>query len=134
MSCVIIHENGEETSDTVATKTYGTLQHTWKTPTYEIHLYAKKRGKAGTENKFEFPPPMDTPLLFGKCLLINPAGDLTIELWREFYESTMKFEDIEASECESEDEVVEGAEYSNGYLKDDFVVSDNELEEEAYKN
>jgi hypothetical protein len=134
MSCVIIHENGEETSDTVAHKTYGTLQHTWKTPTYEIHLYAKKRGKAGTENKFEFPPPMDTPLLFGKCLLMNPAGDLTLEMWREFYESTMQFEDIEASECESEDEVIEGGEYTNGYLKDDFVVSDNELEEEAYKN
>ena len=71
--------------------------------------------------------------MFGKCLLINPAGDLTLEMWREFYESTMQFEDIEESECESEDEVVEG-EYSNGYLKDDFVVSDNELEEEAYKN
>ena len=133
MSCVIIHENGEETSDTVAHKTYGTLQHTWKTSTYEIHLYAKKRGKAGTENKFEFPPPMDTPLFFGKCLLMNPSGDLTVEMWRDFYESTMQFEDI-ASESESEEEKVEGGEYSNGYLKDDFVVSDNELEEEAYKN
>jgi hypothetical protein len=44
----------------------------------------------------------------------------------------MQFENIEASENES-DEEVEG-EFSQGYLKDDFVVSDNELEEEPYKN
>ena len=38
----------------------------------------------------------------------------------------MQFEDIAETESESEEEV-EG-EYSNGYLKDGFVVSDNELE------
>lgn len=132
MSCVIIHENGDETVDVVTHKTYGTLQHAWKTPNHEIHLYAKKRGRAGTENKFEFPPPMDSKLLFGKCLLVNPAGELTIDMWHDFYESIMQFEDIEETESDSE-EPVEG-EYSHGYLKDDFVVSDNELEEEPYKN
>jgi hypothetical protein len=132
MSCVIIHENGEETVDHVTHKTYGSLQHTWKTPTHEIHLYAKRRGRAGTENKFEFPPPMDTKLLFGKCLLVNPAGELTLDAWHAFYESIMQFEDIEDTESEPE-EHVEG-EFSHGYLKDDFVVSDNELEEEPYKN
>jgi len=132
MSCVIIRDNGDETSEPVAHKTYGTLQHTWETPTGEIQLYAKKRGRPGTENKFEFPPPMDRALLFGKCLLLNPAGDLTLEMWRDFYESTMQFEDIE-SESESEPDKVDG-ECSNGYLKDGFVVSDNELEEEPYKN
>jgi hypothetical protein len=132
MSCVIIHENGEETVDTVVHKTYGSLQHSWKTATGEIHLYAKKRGRAGTENKFEFPPPMDTKLLFGKCLLVNPTGDLTLDMWKEFYETTMQFETIEETESEISEEVT--GEFSHGYLKDDFVVSDNELEEEPYKN
>jgi len=121
MSCVIIHENGEETVDTAEPKPYGTLQHTWKTPTHEIHLYAKKRGRAGTENKYEFPPPMDTKLWFGKCLLMNPDGDLTVDMWRTFYESVMQFEDLGT---ESEEEEC--------YFKD--LVSDNELEEEPYKN
>jgi len=130
---IIIHPNGEETIDTLQScKSYGSLQHTWKTPTYEIHLYAKKRGKAGTENKYEFPPPVDAVLYFGKCLLTNPSGDLTIEMWHEFYESIMQFENIEETENESEDDLPEG-EYTQGYLKDDFVVSDHELEEEPYK-
>ena len=132
MSVVIIHPNGEESLDTLQSfKSYGSLQHTWKTSTYEIHLYAKKRGKAGTENKYEFPPPVDNVLYFGKCLLVNPSGDLTIEMWHEFYESIMQFESIEETESEAE-ELPEG-EYTNGYLKDGFVVSDNELEEEPYK-
>ena len=132
MSVVIIHPNGEETVDNIQSfKSYGSLQHTWKAATYEIHLYAKKRGKAGTENKYEFPPPVDNVLYFGKCLLVNPSGDLTIEMWHEFYESIMQFESIEETESEPED-LPEG-EYTNGYLKDGFVVSDNELEEEPYK-
>jgi hypothetical protein len=39
----------------------------------------------------------------------------------------MQFEDIEETEEEEEE-----GEFSNGYLKDGFVVSDNELEEEPY--
>jgi len=42
----------------------------------------------------------------------------------------MQFEDIEETE-EEEEEIVDG-EYTHGYLKDGFVVSDNELEEEPY--
>lgn len=123
MSVVIIDKNGNLSSETYTS--YGSLQHTWKTLKYEIQLYGKTDGKAGNENKYEFPPPVDNVLFFGKCMLVNPSGDITIEQWNDFYESIMQFEDIE-TESESEDEV-EG-EYTNGYLKDGFVVSDNELE------
>jgi len=132
MSAVIIHANGEESVETISSyKSYGSLRHSWKTSKGEIHLYAKKKGKAGDENKYEFPPPVDSELYFGKCLLVNPDGDLTVERWNEFYEKIMKFEDIEQTESE-EEEMPEG-EYTNGYLKDGFIVSDNELEEEPYK-
>jgi hypothetical protein len=132
MSVVVVHANGEMTMESKPSgyKSYGSLQHSWKTLTHDIQLYAKKRGKAGHENKYEFPPPVDDVLYFGSCLLVNPSGDLTIEMWNDFYESIMQFEDIEGTE-EEEEEIPEG-EFSNGYLKDGFVVSDNELEEEAY--
>ncbi len=132
MNAVIIHANGEETAETISSyKTYGSLRHSWKTPNGEIQLYAKKKGRAGNENKYEFPPPIDSELYFGKCLLVNTVGDLTIEMWHDFYEKIMQFEDIENTESE-EEEMPEG-EYTNGYLKDGFIVSDNELEEEPYK-
>ena len=132
MSVVIIDTDGNVMTDTIQSyKSYGTLQHSWKTLKHEIQLYAKKRGKAGNENKYEFPPPVDNVLYFGKCLLVNPSGDLTVEMWNDFYESIMRFENIEETESESEEEEVDG-EYTNGYLKDGFVVSDNELEEEPY--
>jgi hypothetical protein len=99
---------------------------------YSIHLYAKTTGRANQENKYEFPPPMDKHLFFGKCILVNPSGELTVEMWNEFYESIMQFEDIEQTESSEEEDLPPGK-YSHGYLKDDFVVSDNELEEEPYK-
>jgi hypothetical protein len=133
MSVVVVHTNGEMTMESKPSgyKSYGSLQHSWKTLTHDIQLYAKKRGKAGDENKYEFPPPVDSALYFGRCLLVNPSGDLTIEMWNEFYEGIMQFEDIENTEDEEEEDMPEG-EYTNGYLKDGFVVSDNELEEEPY--
>ncbi len=132
MSVVVVHANGDLTMESKPSgyKSYGSLQHTWKTLTHDIQLYAKKRGKAGTENKYEFPPPVDSALYFGDCLLVNTSGDLTPEMWNEYYEGVMQFEDIAETEDE-EEEVVEG-EFSHGYLKDGFVVSDNELEEEPY--
>ena len=129
---IVITENGEEIMEqSPLNKSYGSLQHTWKTPSYEINLYAKKRGKAGGENTYEFPPPMDKSLFFGKCLLTSSV-DLTLEMWHSFYENVMKFEDIEDTE-EEEEESIEGEVTKEGYLKDGFVVSDNELEEEPYK-
>jgi len=127
MSVVIVDKKGNLSSDTIQSyESYGTLQHTWKTLKYEIQLYGKTDGKAGNENKYDFPPPVDNVLFFDKCVLVNPSGEMTIEKWNDFYESIMQFEDIAETESESEEEV-EG-EYSNGYLKDGFVVSDNELE------
>ena len=132
MSVVIVHSSGELTMDTIQHyKTYGSLQHSWKTLTHEIHLYGKKKGKAGDENKYEFPPPVENILFFKSCLLVNPSGDLTLEMWNEFYDSIMQVEDLE-TEDEMEKEI-DDVNYSHGYLKDDFVVSDNELEEEPYK-
>lgn len=108
--------------------TYGTLRATWKYKQMEVHLYAKTKGR--NPNQFDFPPPADQELFFGKCLLVNPAGDLTIDDWTQLYEGIMQFEDLHSEE-ESEEEVVENC-TKEGYEKDGFVVSDSELEEEPY--
>lgn len=114
MSVVIIQPSGELKMDTIShIKTYGSLQHTWKTLTHEIQLYGKKKGKPENENKYEFPHPIDT-LFYGSCLLVNPSGDFTIEMWNDFYESMIQ------PEQEEEEDIKE------------FAGLD-ELEEEPYK-
>ena len=121
--------------------------HTWKVclgNDFNIELYGKIKGRAGQENKYEMPPPFDTTLLFGTCVLINENGDLTLQEWEKIYEHLYGgFEDIgsEDSEEEEDDESVEYETTKSGYKKDGFVVDDgdddlfeyeDELSEEEY--
>lgn len=122
MSAVMINMHGVKTTlDTVSIKSFGKLQHTWCTPAMDIQLYAKKRGRAGTENMYKFPSPVDDNIYFGDCLLINSSGgDLLIEEWDAFYT-------VDEEEDADEEETDEEEEEDGGIL-----VSDNELEEEPY--
>ena len=47
-----------------------------------IELWARNDGKANTENKYDFPPPVDTKLYFGTCCLvsINPVDGKYLDL------------------------------------------------------
>lgn len=103
-----------------------------------VELWSKNSGKANTENKYDFPPPIDKDLYFGACLLTAKDEDaeyidLTLEDWNIFYEKLFGgFEDLAATAEEDENEEDELAnipdEYktSGGYLNDGFVVDDNE--------
>ena len=107
------------------------LQTAWG----DVHLYARTAGKANSENKYEFPPPVDATLYFGKCLLVNKkdgaVADYSVAQWTALYNKLYGgFEDL-GEEDESEDESVESR-TRDGYAKDGFVVSDDELEEEEY--
>lgn len=107
-----------------------------------VELWAKDQGKANTENKYDMPPPVDTALYFGTCCLMktDEAGESILELttkeWTKMYETLFGgFEDLDTEEEPSEDElenVPEELKTKNGYLKDGFVVDDEELEEEEY--
>ena len=106
---------------------------------YTISLYGKTTGRANYENKYEFPPPVDSTLFFGNCVLIakNIEGvivDLTEDMWEKIYETLYGgFEDIceEDSECESDSDGEEvGKRTKNGYVKDGFVVDDDEDEDD----
>ena len=103
---------------------------------YDIYLFGKVNGRANTENKYDFPPPVDNVLFFGNCLLVscfngtNVLSDLTIKQWDNIYEHLFGgFEDL-GSETSSEDElenVPDDMKTEEGYLKDNFVVDDNEI-------
>ena len=108
----------------------------------QYEIYGKKTGRANTENKYELPPPIDTVLLFGSLCIIKKdkdgnVHDLTSGEWNTVYESLYGgFEDIcdEEDEIRSMDSLVYGDEdYTNeGYLKDGFVIDNDELEPEDY--
>ena len=106
---------------------------------YFVTLFGKIDGKAGSENKYDFPPPVDHTLFFGTCSLVaklqeKEGGELvytnlSVELWNKIYEKLFGcFEDLSATYKEDEEEIDELAlipkekKTKDGYLKDGFVV------------
>jgi hypothetical protein len=121
---------------------------------HKVLLFAKSTGKAGSENKYDFPPPVDSTLFFGACVLVGikmgQPVDLTVDQWLKFYEFLFGgFEDIGSDDTEEieldTDEEIQAIEQSikettgktvsiqvtkQGYLKDDFIVDDSDGSEE----
>jgi len=105
-----------------------------------VTLYSRNTGKANTENKYEFPPPVDNLLFFGVCALVaedkeHNLIDLSIDEWNKFYEYLFGgFENLADTSKEDEneidelDDVPDNLKTKSGYLKDDFIVDDNQLE------
>ena len=105
---------------------------------YFISVHAKTDGRANSENKYDFPPPIDTKLFFGNCVILakikNDDGkqvyiNLSLELWEKIYEKLFGgFEDLASTAIEDENEIDELANVpkdkktKQGYLKDGFVV------------
>jgi hypothetical protein len=107
-----------------------------------ISLYGKTSGRAGQENKYDFPPPVDTILFFGSCILVanvSPDGktcdDLNTDRWEAIYEALFcGFEDIGDESEESEDDVDSDVPRTkDGYVKDGFVV-DEDNDDDDYES
>lgn len=119
----------------------------------EYRLYASKEGDAGSENKYEFPPPADSSLFFGECAVAkfaitsNPTRprfeNLSLSEWEKTVETLYGgFEDIgDTSSCDEADAkedrmLVAAAEKEelaanlsrtrHGYVRDGFVVDDDD--------
>lgn len=117
---------------------------------YRVSVYGKTAGKAGQENKYDFPPPIDTTLFFGACVLVNTDADnrildLSVEAWTRVYEHLFGgFEDLGDDDDDSADmdtdEEVEALKQSgqvvqqtkHGYVKDGFIVDSDEAEDSDY--
>jgi hypothetical protein len=109
---------------------------------YTVDLYGKTEGKANTENKYDFPPPVDNTLFFGSCALVcrneeSKMISLSLELWNKIYEKLFGgFENLADTCIDDEEEEDELAGVSaekktkQGYLKDGFVVDSEEDENE----
>jgi len=112
-------------------------QNVWNIKKFSIELYGKTNGRAGQENKYDFPPPVDKVLFFGSCLLVNRGSDgsisdLTVKDWEVIYEDLFGgFEDIDDEDTdEDEDSDEDVSKTKEGYEKDGFIVDDDEEEEE----
>jgi hypothetical protein len=131
------------------------LQHTWGAEDgldQSIKLYAKNTGRAGQENKYDFPPPVDEVLYFGSCALVGSdlstgkPVDLDEEDWEEIYEFLFGgFEDLGSEDSEDEEDVDTDEELEaiqkttgtvvkqtkQGYAKDGFIVEDEDEDAES---
>jgi len=112
---------------------------------YFIEVYAKTDGRANSENKYDFPPPIDNKLFFGSCAILaylkkedgsKTYSDLSLPLWNKIYEKLFGgFEDLSATAIEDEAEEDELANVpkekktKQGYLKDGFVVDSSDTDE-----
>ena len=124
------------------------LQTTWLTSVddeeFIVDLWARESGKANQENKYDFPPPVDTNLYFGNCALVRRPENtteldpskveylsLTVKEWEKVYEALFGgFEDLDCDEESSEDEldaIPNSMKTKEGYLKDEFIASDTDV-------
>jgi len=125
----------------------------WKTKVkgekYKVYVYGKEEGKANTENKYDFPPPIDTTLFYGNCVVLCKKEideeyeyfNLDVALWEKIYEKLFGgFEDLVTTSKEDEEEedelenIPKEKKTKHGYLKDGFVVDSSDDSEEQVSN
>jgi hypothetical protein len=113
---------------------------------YFVEVFAKTNGRPNSENKYDFPPPIDNKLFFGSCAILtylkNEHGnksyvDLNIPLWNKIYEKLFGgFEDLTVTSKNDEDEedeldnIPKEKKTKNGYLKDGFVIDNSDVDED----
>jgi len=93
-------------------------RHTWKYKNKWVSVYAKNKGRANSENKYDLPPPIDNDLYFGNLLVIMHTNETPADSEVCDFDKETWFESVSPSQKTKE-----------GYLKDGFVVSDD-IEEE----
>jgi hypothetical protein len=114
---------------------------------YCIQVFAKDEGRANSENKYDFPPPIDNKLFYGCCAIVahikNGDGsklytNLTLPMWEKIYEKLFGgFEDLGATAADDNNEedelenVPKHKKTKHGYLKDGFVVDSSDADESA---
>lgn len=127
---------------------------TWMLPgessTIFVRVFGKTEGRAGSENKSELPPPVDTTLFFGNIAIVAYIGTdietarptpLSIERLDGLFELLVggvedlgvaaadKADAAEDQEADEEDEDALLPRTREGYAKDGFVVDDEDVED-----
>lgn len=110
------------------------LAHTWSVEfndtEYKMEIYGKVTGRANTENKYEFPPPIDNVLFFGSCAAVLYVNNKMTDMGTSEFKDIMDhlyggYSDIgdEEDEEEEDEDDIGLPKTKHGYVKDDFVVS-----------
>ena len=115
------------------------IRYTWQVGNSGfVSIYGKDNGRAGSENKFDLPPPLDNSLFFGAMALVfhknkkpknSEIKDFKVKDWEKVYEKLMGgFEDLgEEDSTESEEEIPVEHLSKQGYSKEDgFIVEDSD--------
>jgi hypothetical protein len=102
---------------------------------FSVRLFGKTAGRGTQENKYEFPPPVDSLLLFGNCVLVNVINDIAVDVskdeWTSIYEGLyggfINTGDSDESESDEGSEIGERdiVLTKDGYEKNAFIVDDN---------
>ena len=126
------------------------VRHTWEFKnngeTYYISVFAKDKGRANSENKYDLPPPIDSILYYGTLLLVKTFNkdnfendnldNLSLEEWEKCYEKLFGgFESLGEDDSEEPDElddISDSEKTKEGYHKDGFVVDDDDEDDEDY--
>ncbi len=128
---------------------------TWLLPaegaTIFVKVFGKTEGRAGSENKSELPPPVDTTLFFGNIAIVAFMGadaetaqptPLSVQRLEGLFElliggvedlggaSADKADAVEDQEAEEGDDDALIPRTREGYAKDGFVVEDDEDDED----
>jgi hypothetical protein len=114
---------------------------------YYVQVYGKTDGRANSENKYDFPPPIDNKLFYGSCAIIGQIKkddgsrmytNLSIPIWDKIYEKLFGgFEDLSSTAKEDEEEedelenIPKERKTKEGYLKDGFVVDGSDDDDES---
>lgn len=125
-------------------------RHIWsnikiKKNIYNIEIWSRNDGKANTENKYDFPPPIDKDLYFGNCAILQidiktkKYKNLTKDIWDKVYEKLFgNFENLndtydidDNEEDELKDIKKDLKTKKSEYLKDGFVVDSDDEENES---
>lgn len=113
-------------------------RHTWTDENVYISIYAKDNGRAGQENKYDLPSPIDTNLFFSSMVAIKHSNkepdddsilNFTKEEWEIFYNKQMGgSEDLEQEDSAEEiEEIPQELLSKQGYSKEDgFIVEDDD--------
>lgn len=120
-------------------------RHSWsvklKQNNINIEIYAKDNGRANTENKFDFPPPIDNELYFGNIAIVayknKEVVDIDVDDWCKVYEKLMGgFENLgdkDTSDDDEEDDIPPEQLTKEGYMKDDFIVDSDDDDDNDVK-
>jgi len=119
------------------------LAHTWSVDfneiEYKLEVYGKITGKANTENKYEFPPPIDNVLFFGSCAAILYVADKITDIGAGEFKDIMDhlyggYSDLGDEDEDEEDEETGLPKTKHGYVKDDFVVSSDAEDDDVFSD